>query len=248
MSFYELLLFSFSSLAKSITKLMDSATKIYTKLFVFLLLVTILVSPTIVLAAPNAGITPNSPFYFLDLLFEKIDLVFTFNHEKEVKKLIEYAGERLAEARQTADKNRPKEVIEKALLGYEKNINLASKKVAKIKDNQKARRVLATMLKAVNEDQQELASDFKDLGQDVKNVVEDVIESSGRSREKAIQQVIDFKNKPGPTKLLSPNGGEVYKVGGFIPVQWEAGEPGIWDIELVVQFHEIINSIAGLVP
>lgn len=33
--------------------------------------------------------------------------------------------------------------------------------------------------------------------------------------------------------LLSPNGGEKYKIGEVINIKWDTGDPGIWNIELV---------------
>lgn len=47
----------------------------------------------------DAGITPDSLFYFLDTLSENIELAFTFNKELAFEKKLEFAEERLAEAR-----------------------------------------------------------------------------------------------------------------------------------------------------
>lgn len=46
---------------------------------------------------PSAGISPESPFYFLDLLGEKLQDFFTFNPEAKAKLQIEFAGERVSE-------------------------------------------------------------------------------------------------------------------------------------------------------
>jgi len=52
-------------------------------------------SPQVVL--PSAGLTPESPFYFLDRLGENLRQFFTFNPEAKAKLQIEFAGERIAE-------------------------------------------------------------------------------------------------------------------------------------------------------
>jgi len=46
---------------------------------------------------PDPGITPDSPFYFIDKWAKQITLVFTFGHEAKAQKALQYAEERLAE-------------------------------------------------------------------------------------------------------------------------------------------------------
>ncbi len=46
---------------------------------------------------PSAGLTPGSPFYFLDRLGENLRQFFTFNPEAKAKLQIEFAGERISE-------------------------------------------------------------------------------------------------------------------------------------------------------
>ena len=46
---------------------------------------------------PNAGLTPESPFYFLDRLGEALREFFTFNPEAKAKLQITFAAERMAE-------------------------------------------------------------------------------------------------------------------------------------------------------
>ncbi len=46
---------------------------------------------------PSAGLTPASPFYFLDRLGENFRQFFTFNPEAKAKLQIEFTGERIAE-------------------------------------------------------------------------------------------------------------------------------------------------------
>ena len=44
---------------------------------------------------PDPGITPDSPFYFLDNLGKNIGLFFAFGPEAKARKALEYAEERL---------------------------------------------------------------------------------------------------------------------------------------------------------
>ena len=52
---------------------------------------------------PNPGITPDSPFYFLDNWGKNIGLFFAFGPEAKARKALEYAEERLAEAQAMAE-------------------------------------------------------------------------------------------------------------------------------------------------
>ncbi len=71
---------------------------------------------------PKPSITPDSPFYFVDILGEKISLLLTFNDQTKVKKTLQYAEERLAEAYAMSTKNKPKEVIQ-AINDYKEYLN-----------------------------------------------------------------------------------------------------------------------------
>lgn len=53
---------------------------------------------------PSAGLTPESPFYFLDRLSENLRQFFTFNPEAKAKLQIEFAGERIAEIKIMVEK------------------------------------------------------------------------------------------------------------------------------------------------
>ncbi len=55
---------------------------------------------------PSPGLTPDSPFYFLDTLGEKIGMFFAFSAEKKAEKAMQYAGEKLMEVKAMAEKNK----------------------------------------------------------------------------------------------------------------------------------------------
>ncbi|MEK9183862.1 MAG: DUF5667 domain-containing protein, partial [Patescibacteria group bacterium] len=62
-----------------------------------LLLVPFLVFAQNGTTLPNAGLTPESPFYFLDKLGEALREFFTFNPEGKARLQIAFAAERVAE-------------------------------------------------------------------------------------------------------------------------------------------------------
>jgi len=79
------------------------------------------------LQLPDPGITPDSPFYFLDTLGKNIGLFFAFGPDAKAKKAIQYSEERLAEAQAMAAKNKSREV-ERAADGYDEFVTMAAEK------------------------------------------------------------------------------------------------------------------------
>jgi len=63
---------------------------------------------------PDPGLTPDSPFYFLDKWGKNIGMFFTFGNEAKARKALQYAEERLAEARAMAANNRVREMEQAA--------------------------------------------------------------------------------------------------------------------------------------
>ncbi|MCK4927570.1 MAG: hypothetical protein KAS11_03820 [Candidatus Aenigmarchaeota archaeon] len=75
-------------------------------------------------SASIAGITPDSPFYGIDVAMDNIGLMFTFNKEKRAEKRLQIADERLKEAEMMAAANNI-EAMERARLNHEKMIQSA---------------------------------------------------------------------------------------------------------------------------
>jgi hypothetical protein len=63
---------------------------------------------------PDPGITPDSPFYFLDTWGKNISLFFTFGDEAKAEKALRYAEERLSEAQAMASKYKIREMTRAA--------------------------------------------------------------------------------------------------------------------------------------
>lgn len=71
--------------------------KIIKSILVFLLFVPFFVFAQSQAVLPNAGLTPESPFYFIDKLGEALREFFTFNPEGKARLQITFAAERVAE-------------------------------------------------------------------------------------------------------------------------------------------------------
>lgn len=82
------------------------------------------------LQLPSPGITPDSPFYFLDTWGKRIGLFFTFGDEAKARKALEITEERLAEAHVMAVKNKSK-AVKVATNGYNEYVAIAIERMNK---------------------------------------------------------------------------------------------------------------------
>ncbi|MBU2577520.1 hypothetical protein KKA69_01675, partial [Patescibacteria group bacterium] len=71
---------------------------------------------------PSPGLTPDSPFYFLERIAEGISTFFTFGDLKKAERYAALASERVAEAEAVVEKGKP-EFAEKTLERYERQLN-----------------------------------------------------------------------------------------------------------------------------
>lgn len=67
---------------------------------------------------PSPGLTPDSPFYFLEVLWEKILISLTFNPEKKADLIADIASEKVAEAMEMVEESST-EAAEVSLKLYE---------------------------------------------------------------------------------------------------------------------------------
>jgi len=156
---------------------------------------------------PDPGLTPDSPFYFLDGLGKNIGMFFTFGNEAKARKALQYAEERLAEARAMADKDRVKET-ERAASEYDKFISQVQKRLEEagksgasdnVSDNISERVALATarhlaVLDSVKDRVPEKARDAIARAIEAsKNGQVDALKALGKNRpEKAIDIAADI--------------------------------------------------------
>ncbi len=82
---------------------------------------------------PNPGITPDSPFYFVDIWGKKMGLFFAFAPEAKAKKALEITEERLAEAHVMAVKNKSR-AVKVATTGYDEYMAMAIEKMGEAKN------------------------------------------------------------------------------------------------------------------
>jgi len=80
---------------------------------------------------PDPGLTPDSPFYFIDILGKYINMFFTFGADIKARKALEFAEERLAEARVMATQNRVRE-MERTTESYDKYMNMCAERLAEV--------------------------------------------------------------------------------------------------------------------
>jgi len=76
------------------------------KVIILFILVYVVVFPVTALAQTSeteAGLTPDSLFYWFDRLAERVTLIFTFDSQDKVEALSKFGLERLAEAREIND-------------------------------------------------------------------------------------------------------------------------------------------------
>ncbi len=85
----------------------------------------------------SPGITPDSPFYFLDKMGEKIGMFFAFRTESKVKKALKYAEERLAEAEAMANENKAEKAT-KATENYQEQLNMIQNRIQEAKQKGKS--------------------------------------------------------------------------------------------------------------
>ncbi len=144
---------------------------------------------------PSPGLTPDSPFYFLDTLGEKIGMFFTFGTEKKAEKALKYADEKIAEVKVMAEKNKAK-ALEKANQKYQEFLNLANKKAqeAKEKGEDIERRVTLISEKTLKH-QEVLREVFEKVPEEAKKGIENAIKMSIKGFETAVRAVTGEKKE-----------------------------------------------------
>ncbi|HDM32116.1 MAG TPA: hypothetical protein ENG32_02025, partial [bacterium] len=85
---------------------------------------------------PAPGLTPDSPFYFLERIFEKIGTFFTFDELKKAERYAKLAAERIAEAKAMIEKGKI-EAAKIALERYEDQLGKALNKTERAKNKGK---------------------------------------------------------------------------------------------------------------
>jgi len=82
-------------------------------------------------ALSGAGLTPDSPFYFLEIIAEKIGNFFTFGDKAKAERMVDLMDERMAEAQKML-KEKKIEPAKKAFERYQKHLQEFEKRLEKM--------------------------------------------------------------------------------------------------------------------
>src|SRR3989344_8613183 len=164
-----------------------------TKLTVSLLTISLL-APLLTFAASPAGLTPKSPFYFLDTLFERINLALTYNPEKKATKALLFAEERLAEVTTGTNEDKP-EVIETLMANYQKNVALAAEKSKEVTDEKKAEELFNKIADDTTKHQEILTEVLAKVPEVAKEAIEKALEASKEGQAEALKQITELKQE-----------------------------------------------------
>lgn len=135
---------------------------------------------------PKAGITPESIFYPLDIIGEKIVLFFTFSLEKKIEKALRYAEEKLAEIQKLIEENKDW-YAKKSIENYQRYLNLVMEKLEEIKEKKKKERQHNLVAEKILEYQKILLKNREKTLGEIKSQIEETFKNSQRQFEKIIE-------------------------------------------------------------
>ena len=140
-------------------------------------------------ALPDAGLTPDSPLYVLDGLFEKLSLMLTFNQEKKVAKELRYAEERLAEVQEMVQTQKMQK-LETGLKNYEKLMNQVQEKLqAKTANKQVGAQVKNNIRQRTENHLRVLSEVYDKVPAQAKKGVENALMNSAKNYQQAALQL-----------------------------------------------------------
>src|SRR3972149_8105575 len=152
------------------------------------------VVPAPALAQTDAGPTPGSFWYGITTTFENVNLFFTFNSEKKAEKALGYAERRLTQAKAAAESENSK-AREIALTDYEAKIALASESSKKIKDNERAEKLLTSIADNTSRHQEVLSGVLEKVPEEAREAIVRALEASKRGEEEANRQNEELKRE-----------------------------------------------------
>lgn len=144
---------------------------------------------------PEAGLTPDSSFYFLKSWKENVQTFFTFNAKQKAKQYLHLAGVRLAEYQKMLEKNKT-EIAEKTLTKYQNQLNRALSKVEEIKEKGTLRQaqgkedLIQQIQQVVSRHLEILQENLQRVPEQAKEGIENAIKNSQKNLEKVCAQVI----------------------------------------------------------
>ncbi len=147
----------------------------------------VLISSAVVLAEtaplPDAGLTPDSPFYFLKSWKEQIQLFFTFGAENKANQYLHLAGVRLADYQKLVEKGKT-EIAQKTLEKDRSQLNRALTKAEELKTNgEDVKNITETIQQAISKHLEILQQNLEKVPEQARKGIENAIENSSKVLE-----------------------------------------------------------------
>jgi glutaredoxin len=136
---------------------------------------------------PDPGLTPDSPFYFLEIISEEIITFFTFGDIKKAERYVTLAAERLVEAQVIAGKGKP-ELVEKTLQRYKNQLNNSIIKAEKAQTKgENIEEVMTRVSEVTSRHLEVLAEVYEKVPEQAKPAIENAMEVSLKGYKKAVE-------------------------------------------------------------
>jgi hypothetical protein len=143
----------------------------------------------------EAGMLPDSPFYFLKSWSESLGTFLTFGDVAKAERFLNLSEKRLAEARALVVKGKP-EVAEKAVGRYQEQLNRALAKAEEAKaKGLDTDEVLAKVSEATLKHQAVLADVYERVPEQAKAAIQRAMQAGMRGHEEALEAVSGQKRE-----------------------------------------------------
>lgn len=175
----------------------------------------------------DAGLTPDSPFYFMDRWGESLSLAFTLNDEGKAVKHLEFAQERLSEMQEVEQIDKIEDLQE----NFNKNLENAQQRREKIADKENAILIKDENIEKLRARNQEILTELKGkLPEEAQKGIENAIANSQNAKSytaKEKQQHRIANQDMMMNKFLKEFEGKTFKIeydGGMKFYRVESGE------------------------
>ncbi|MFH1727345.1 MAG: DUF5667 domain-containing protein, partial [Pseudomonadota bacterium] len=136
---------------------------------------------------PDPGLTPDSPFYFLETITEEIGTFFTFGDLKKAERHVALATERLAETQAIAGKGKP-ELTEKTLERYEMQLQNSMARAEKAQaKGENTEKVMTRVGQATSKHLEVLVEIYEKVPEQAKPAIENAMKASLKGHERAVE-------------------------------------------------------------
>jgi len=138
---------------------------------------------------PDPGLLPGNPLYFLDTVFERVQLLFASGAKAKAEKSMDFAEERLSEAAALAaqgTENRPEEALDR----YQEQLSKALEYALEAQnDNQNVDDVLQRIAEATVRHQEVLARVYQQVPEEAQDAIKQAMDNSAMGHETAIEAI-----------------------------------------------------------